>query len=126
MQPTSIKKGTGNYGEWKSTLSFYKDELVIFKNRLTEIVQKNNGKEIMQQVEHFENQFLVQSEKIDILQHDINVHLNTMAQDVQQHAGHISTAALAEDSKLREQFESESRIYEALKTEFMQFLSKVM
>jgi len=80
----------------------------------------------MQLVEHFENQFLVQSENIDILHHDINAHINAMVHDVQDHAGHISAAALAVDSKLRDQFESESRIFEGLKTEFMKFLSKVM
>jgi hypothetical protein len=126
MQPTSIKTAGNHYGEWKSSLGFYKDELTIFKNRLTEIVSKNNSKEIMKTVEHFENQFLLQSENIDILQHDIGAHLNAMAGEIKEHAGHISSGQLAEEAQLKDRFESESKVYKELRDEFMQFLEKVM
>jgi hypothetical protein len=126
MQITSIKKGNHNHSEWKKALSFYKDEIHVFKNRLTEVAQKYTNKEIMQQVEHFENQFLLQSENIDILQHEINLHLNAIANDVKEKAGHISNAQIADDDRLNNQFESEKKVFAELKTEFMYFLSKVM
>ncbi len=126
MQTTSIKAAGSSYGEWKSNLSFYKDELSVFKKRLTEIVSKNNGKEIMQQVEHFENQFLLQAENIDILQHDINTHLGSMAAEAKEHAGHISTGQLAADVQLKDRVDSEARVFAELRDEFMRFLSVVM
>jgi len=46
MQTTSIKKGAGNYGEWKNTLSFYKDELGIFKNALLKLCKKIQVKKL--------------------------------------------------------------------------------
>ena len=43
MQTTSIKTATENHEGWKETLGFFKDELNIFKNRLTEVAAKNKG-----------------------------------------------------------------------------------
>ena len=123
---TSIKKITGNHEEWKNTLGFYKDELNVFKHRLIEIVAKNTGKEIMQMVEHFQNQFLVQSENIDILRHDINEHLKRMATEIQLHAGHIDKEELPVHFLLKDRYENEQKIFTELKEEFQQFLSKVM
>jgi hypothetical protein len=126
MQTTSIKNVTNEHAEWKSTLGFYKDELVIFKNRLTEVAGKNNSKENMQMTEHFQNQFLIQTENIDILQHDINEHLNAMAKEVQDDAGHVSKEQLVTHVKLKTRFESEQKVFTGIKKEFTAFLSKVM
>ncbi len=126
MQQTSIKVNETHYGEWKSALSFYKDELNVLKGRLTEVVSKNSGVEIMKSIEHFENQFLLQGENIDILQHDINTHLNKMAAAVQQHAGHINPQLLAEEVQLKDRYESESKVFNELRHEFNAFLSRVM
>jgi hypothetical protein len=126
MQTTSIKNVTNEHAEWKSTLGFYKDELVIFKNRLTEVAGKNNSKENMQMTEHFQNQFLIQTENIDTLQHDINEHLNAMAKEVQDDAGHVSKEQLVTHVKLKTRFESEQKVFTGIKKEFTAFLSKVM
>ena len=48
--------------EWTSNLSFYKDEIKIMENRLVEITSKNTSKEILAQVEHFQNQLIIQKE----------------------------------------------------------------
>jgi hypothetical protein len=127
MPTTSIKSATTNkHAEWKSTLGFYKDELGIFKNRLTEIAGKNTGRETMQMTEHFQNQFLIQTENIDILQHDITEHLNAMAKEAQDNAGHVSKEQLGTHAKLKTRFESEQKIFAGIKKEFTNFLSKVM
>ncbi len=123
---TSIKHLTNEHTAWKSSLGFYKDELGVYKNRLTEIAGKNTGPETMQQVEHFQNQFLLHIEAIDTLQHDINGHLNGMAAEMQEHAGHVSHEQLAEHSRLKERFEAEEKIFAELKHEFTQFLVKWM
>jgi hypothetical protein len=126
MQTTSIKKVTGNHNEWINTLGFYEDELMICKKRLLEVVSKNTSKEIMQMVEHFQNQFLVQSENIDILRHDINQHLKRMATEIQLHAGHIDKEELPVHFLLKDRFEMEQQVFTNLKEEFKQFLSKVL
>jgi hypothetical protein len=126
MQTTTIKKVSNEYLEWQSTLGFYKDELSIFKNRLTEVGSKNTAKETMQMVEHFQNQFLIQTESIDTLHHDINEYQNAMAKEVQDDAGHVSKEQLVTHVKLKIRFESEEKIFTGMKKEFNAFLSKVM
>jgi hypothetical protein len=126
MQTTTIKKVSNEYLEWQSTLGFYKDELSIFKNRLTEVAAKNTAKETMQMLEHFQNQFLIQTESIDTLHHDINEYQNAMAKEVQDDAGHVSKEQLVTHVKLKIRFESEEKIFTGMKKEFNAFLSKVM
>src|SRR5687767_1967627 len=60
--------------EWLTKLSFYKDGLKIMKGRLEEIAQKNTSKDVLAQVEHFQNQFIVQNQNIDQLKHAVNEH----------------------------------------------------
>jgi hypothetical protein len=126
METTSIKNVHTDYAGWQSALGFYKDELQVFKHRLTEVASKNTGKEIMPLVEHFQNQFLIQHENIDILHHDINRHLNTMAGEIQAHAGHINSEQLGINRSLQDRFESETKVFNGLKEEFKIFLEKVM
>jgi hypothetical protein len=126
MQTTSIKKIDNHHSEWKSLLGFYKDELEVFKNRLTEVAEKNTARETMQMTEHFQNQFLIQAENIDILLHDINEHLHLLANDVLQHGGHIAKDEMLVRDLLKSRVEKEQDIFTQIKTEFMRFLSKVM
>ena len=126
MQTTNIKKIDNHYSEWKSLLGFYKDELEVFKNRLNEVAEKNTSREIMQMTEHFQNQFLIQAENIDILLHDINEHLHLLANDVLRHGGHINKDEMMTRDLLKSGVEKEQEIFRQIKTEFMRFLSKVM
>ena len=126
MQTTSIKKIDSGHNEWKNALGFYKDELNIFKNRLTEVTAKNTTREIMQMVEHFQNQFLIQGENIDILKHDINEHLHHMVEEAQLKAGHVNKEEIPIHFLLKDRFENEQKVFTDLKQEFEQFLGKVM
>jgi hypothetical protein len=126
MQVTSSKQLSNEHAEWKSTLGFYKDELVIFKQRLTEVSGKNTGKEIMQLAEQFQNQFLIHGENIDTIRHDINTHLNRMAAEMQEQAGHISQEQLAVHEQLKERVRMADKLFTEMKHEFALFLAKVL
>jgi len=126
MQTLSVKNIDNRHSEWQSVLGFYKDELGIFKNRLEEVAAKNTAIETMQMMEHFQNQFLVQEESIDILLHDIHEHLHLLSKDVLQHAGHIDKEQMAFRDLLQSRFKGEQDIFRLLKMEFMRFLSKIM
>jgi hypothetical protein len=126
MQVTSSKQLSNEHAAWQSSLGFYKDELVIYRGRLTEIAGKNTSKEIMQQTEHFQNQFLVHIESIDTISHDIKMHVKQMAAEMQEQAGHISHQQLAVHEQLKERVETEDRLFTGLKHEFALFLAKVM
>jgi len=126
MQTLNVKNIDNKHSEWKNILGFYKDELNIFRERLNEIAGKYTSKEVMQMVEHFQNQFLVQSESIDTLQHDINAHLNTIAKAAMLNAGHVAKDLEPAHTVLQERVERETVIFKDIKVEFMKFLSKLM
>lgn len=126
MQTLSVKNIDNRHSEWQSVLVFYKDELGFFKNRLEEVAAKNSSREIMQMTEHFQNQFLVQAESIDILLHDIHEHLHLLTKDVLQYAGHIGKEQMAARDLLQSRVKREQEIFRQIKIEFMRFLSKLM
>ena len=58
--------------DWLRELAFYKDELSILTKRLEEAASKNTAQEVLAQVEHFQNKFIMLREQLDILRHDVN------------------------------------------------------
>ncbi len=58
--------------DWQRELEFYKEELAILTSRLEEVASKNTDKEILSQVEHYQNKFVLLREQLDVLKHDIN------------------------------------------------------
>ena len=60
------------HNTYLSTLEFAKDEIKTFNNRLSDIVMANTKKEILAQVEHFQNQFIRHNEVIDELKHEVH------------------------------------------------------
>ncbi|MDB5284751.1 MAG: hypothetical protein JWO06_3826 [Bacteroidota bacterium] len=57
--------------DWLRELEFYKAEISILTKRLEEVGSKNTVEKVTSQVEHFQNKFVVLSEQLDTLHHDI-------------------------------------------------------
>ena len=69
----SIRSLHMEYQLWTRELIFYKEEIRIFEHHLTAILKRNNKNGVPAQVEHFQNQFILQKEVIDYLKHDLQV-----------------------------------------------------
>ena len=126
MPTTQTNNPSTEHAEWLSELSFHKDELAFFKKQLTEVAGKNTAVEIMKQVEHFENQFLVRTENIDILHHEINEHLGKIAHGLQEKNNQLLREEASHHKLLKESYHTESKLFADLKVEFNKFLSKVL
>jgi hypothetical protein len=114
------------HAEWLNKLSFYKDELSIMKNRLAEIAQKNTSGDVLAQVEHFQNQFIVQAEQLDIVKHNINEHEEYLQQRLNENQVAADRQSSSDSPQIRESVESFERIFNGLRQEFNQFLSKTI
>ena len=57
---------------WNRMLEFFKQENILFKNRLSEVVDNSTDKGFLALAEHFQNRFIIKDEYIDELRHDIN------------------------------------------------------
>lgn len=112
---------------WLSALDFYKQELTIMKERLTEIAGKYTSKEVAAEVEHFENQIKVQNENIDQLHHKINKNLHAVAVGVQENnAGYVDVALVEAHDNEKEVFLVTEKVINMLRQDFNHFAAKWM
>ena len=70
----SISGLNTDHRQWLNHLSFYKDELNVLDDRLSEIALKHEDRETLAWVNHFHNQFIVQRDEIEKLVHNIRIH----------------------------------------------------
>ncbi len=112
---------------WLSALVFYKEELNGLRGRLTEIASKNTSKELLAQVEHFENAITLQLENIDILKHDINQNLTEIAKQLQTNkAGYVDNNLHLQHSQQKERFEATEKVIGELRHDFNRFAVRWM
>lgn len=111
---------------WLNKLAFYDDEILIMKNRISEIAKKNTSKEVLAFVEHFQNQLIVQKEQVDILNHEINKHEESIEAKANKKSVASGAKKFFDHSTQREKIESFEKNFNDLRKELIHFLSKWM
>jgi hypothetical protein len=111
---------------WLNKLEFYKDEILIMQNRISEIAKKNTSKEVLSFVEHFQNQLIVQKEQIDTVKHEINSHERSLEEKVNKKAVANESKKFLDHPEQRNNVESFEKNFNDLRKELIQFLSKWM
>lgn len=112
--------------DWMSKLKFYEDEILILKNRLSEIVTKNTQKDILAQAEHFQNQLIVQKENIDEISHSITVDEDLIQKAVDKKPKFVDQLNTEPHAKEKLAMESFDKNFTELRAEFNKFASKIM
>lgn len=123
MTPTvSIRSLHMEYQLWTRELIFYKEEIRIFEDHLANILKRNNKNGVPAQVEHFQNQFILQKEVIDFLKHDLNVSERQLASFAYEMSPDgIEGIKMDNHGKLRERMVIFRKIYKDIKNEFRRF-----
>jgi hypothetical protein len=108
---------------WQQKIRQYRNELAALNQQLDEVVLNKPPQDLMAAIEHFQNQFTVQSEVLDIMRHDFKQHENAI--EAEQAGRNKSGGALAGNHRKHEdrllQFE---KLFAELKDEFGEFLQK--
>ncbi len=111
------------HAEWQNKIKFYRGELEKLNKQLDEVVMNKPPQEQMAEIEHFQNQFTVQAEVLDIMRHDFKQHENAIEALQQDNNG--KDESLQDKHKSHEdrlaQFE---KIFKELREEFNGFLQK--
>jgi hypothetical protein len=126
METSLITEQHRDHREWLNTIAFYRDEVKIMQNRIEEIASKNTGQEVMAQVEHFQNQLIVQTDNLDRLSHDIRKHEQEISEMIKANpiaSDHRRAPVHKEHVEAMESFE---KIFSDLRKELILFLAKVM
>jgi hypothetical protein len=126
MSFTNTTQVNAEHQEWLKGLDFYKEDIHILENRLTEIATKNTSFEARQGIEHFQNQFLVQRNNIDELRHKIKEHISTNGQKTELAAEVVENEKLAEHENLKDEYLSFEKVIKDLRQEFNIYLAKWM
>jgi hypothetical protein len=126
MSFTTVAHCGTDHAAWLKSIEFYEGEFAILNKRLLEIASKNTGVEILSQVEHFQNQFIIQQNNMDELKHLIRGHDANVSADAKQHSGKMNTLMVGEHHEVREKFERVEKIINDLRQEFNVFLAKWM
>ncbi|NHF59623.1 hypothetical protein FK220_009745 [Flavobacteriaceae bacterium TP-CH-4] len=111
---------------WKSELAFWKDELRSFNNRLSELVTRWTKQEVLKQLEHFQNEFILHGGIIDDLLETIEEHETSIEGHSKMGREAMDIALVKKHMEFRDQMETQRQIYADLKKEFFQFLTKYM
>jgi hypothetical protein len=112
--------------EWLNKLSFYKDDLQIMQNRLNEIVSRNTSKELMVNLEHFQNQLIIQHEQIDILKHEINEHEKAIEKSIIDNPVASDHRKMNDHTEYRDKMIRFEDLFHDLRKDLMSFVAKWM
>ena len=127
MNRISITHISNRHNDWLRGLSFYTGEINVLKNRLTELAGKNTGHDMLQMVEHYENQLIIHADQIKLLEHDINEHIGQLTNEATElKAGYIDGGLLLSHEQLEKRYMEEETMINQLRQEFNRFASRWM
>lgn len=120
-----ISRMNNEQSDWQRGLQFYKQELQIHTHRLSDVSGMYDSRdELKPNVEHFQNQFIIQSNNIDQLAHEVNEHVAKINKETLEMAQHIHADTLLEHDSLRDRYCSLEKTINDLRHEHNKFLAK--
>ncbi len=114
-----------NHQLWNNEIKFFADEVNIFESYLEEFVKKMQPehRDLMADLEHFQNQFIRQKEVLDELRHDIRLSEQKLSKEIQQGV-RMTDEDKIQHQEMKERMETFRKIYRELKTEFYEYMTK--
>lgn len=112
--------------QWLNELGFWEDEIKSFNKRLGEVVVRYTSNEIRGKIEHFQNQFILHDEVIDILKKDIKLHEKHIAGIAEDHPIAINRVHFDDHTELRDRMDTQRKIFGDLKADYYRFLTQTM
>lgn len=124
MDTVKIEVLHAEHREWLNKIDFYYDDLKIMRHRLEEVAARNTNKSLMAQVEHYQNQFVIQRNELDEMKHAINQSETSIAENVAQNGTAVNRRSVADDQSMRERMSQFEKLFLQLRVELMSFLAK--
>ncbi|MBK8846946.1 MAG: hypothetical protein IPO27_10525 [Bacteroidetes bacterium] len=111
---------------WQASISKHIEEIKTLEDQLASIIKRKADTDTLRHVEHFQNQFIIQRESLDILRHDCKQYENEI-EYIQANAKDktgigINSLHDVEQNKLSD-FENN---FANLKSEFQGFYSSIV
>jgi len=126
MKQINIKHVTNLHSDCLRGLSFYDQELTILQQRLEEIAAANTHKEVLEKIEHFQNQFIIHRNYIDELTYSLHANLNDVESEIVSTAGFIAEDTCNDNENLYRRYIDEEKVFNELRHEFNRFAADWM
>lgn len=107
---------------WLRSIDFFKQENSHLKNRLAEVVDGTVDREFLAQAEHFQNQFIIKDEFMDILRHDVNAQEKTLSEKYRRREISVDDGLQSRQMNLRDQMAYLEKEFTSLRNEFNSYL----
>ncbi|MGR6087934.1 MAG: hypothetical protein ACU4F9_07155 [Arcticibacter sp.] len=124
METIKIEVLHAEHREWLNKIDFYQDDLKIMRHRLEEVAARNTDKSLLAQVEHFQNQFVIQRNELDEMKHAIHQSENSIAQNIAQNGTAVNRRSMQDDQAMRDRMAQFEKLFLHLRVELMSFLAK--
>ena len=108
----------GEHVAWINELNEIKEELERYEIILAKISSPHNNKNI----EHFQNQFLIQQNAVDQLKNEIKKHDLAIERNGDQPFDSVKFKAIEYHTNINQKVDIEVKIFEELKKEFAAFV----
>ena len=112
--------------EWINKLNFYKDDLIVFNNRLSEIAAKNTKNDILAEVERFQNQFIIQNNNIDQIKHIINLDEDKIKKEINNNPVAVDHRKVEDHVGERDLVDTFEKNFNEIRADFNKFAAKWM
>jgi Flp pilus assembly CpaF family ATPase len=109
---------------WKGELFFWKDELKIFNNRLSELITRWTKKDVLLPLEHYQNEFILHGGVIEDLLEAIEIHEGRIVGQLQTGKEALDRQMVKNHIDFRDKMETQRQIYAELKKDFFRFLTE--
>ena len=106
---------------WERLLSFQKEELVCFKNRLAEVLNSSTETEMILAAERFQEEFLAQERIVYFLLDELKLQSHILEKE-SCNPGEFYTQAANGQAKLRREIKEGEEAFATVKKNFEQFL----
>jgi len=110
--------------EWTSKLNFYKDEIKIIKGRLEEVAAKNSSKEVLAQVERFQNQMIIQRNNIDEALHAVKINEEKLQAEINENPVAVDHRSVEYHAIEKDMVDSFEKNFNELRSEFNEFVGQ--
>ena len=109
---------------WENELNFYKKELGIFESRLVEMLNRKPSRELLRELEQYQNQFIRQKDVVDNVNHKIHLYDDELKGIPAEIMLTIDSNEIAKHKELESDIRITRKLYFELRDRFSSYLEK--
>ena len=107
---------------WTDTLRSFRNKFQNYKVMLLQLAADQTQKDMLLEIEHFDNQFHIQLINVHDLKQSIKKHMNKIAFEKTYNKGHLSDDLLARQEYLYDEFQRLDTTLHIISREFDRFV----